>query len=131
MLVVAGHHRPHELLFLALSLLFGVLYTLGSPPPQSVAAQMPSWLVHVWSVGLLLSGVVGLVGALWPMPLDRGLGLELGGMLLGAAALVVTTAAVFEYAGSAGLFGGGFSAAWALANIARAAQIVHDLREVP
>lgn len=129
-LVIAGRHRPHELLLLALSLLLGLAYTLGSPPPESVAAQMPPPLVHVWSVGLLLSGLVGLVGVLSPVSLERGLSLELGAMLLGAAALTVTTAAVFNYAGAKGLFGGAFSAAWVLANVGRSIQIVRDLREV-
>lgn len=129
-LVVAGRHRPHELLFLGLSLVFGLAYTLGSPPPQSVASQMPPWLVHVWAVGLLLSGVVGLVGTLAPIGYGRGLSLELGAMLVGAAALVVTTAAIFNYAGARGLFSVGFCVAWALANVVRAVQIVRDMREV-
>lgn len=130
-LIVTGRHRPHQLLLLALSVLLGLAYTVAAPPPQSHAAEMPPWLVHLWSIGLLLSGVVGLAGVLLPFRIDRGLGLELGAMLLGAGALTVTTAAVFSFAGTQGLLGGGFGAAWALANLWRAGQIWRDLREVP
>lgn len=129
--VVSGRHRPHEMLFLALSVLLGLAYTLAAPPPQSHAAEMPPWLVHVWAGGLLLSGVVGLAAILVPFRVERALLLELGAMLVGAGALVVTTAAVFAYAGWSGLLGGGFSAAWALANLARAGQIWRDLRGLP
>lgn len=130
MLVVAGRHRPHELLLLLFSLTSGLAYTLGSPPPQSVAASIEPWLVHVWSAGLLISGAVGLLAALLPMPEDRALGLEFGAMLIGAGALILAGAAIFSSVGWRGAFGGGFCAFWAAANIVRAFQILRDLREV-
>lgn len=130
-IVVTGRHRPHELLFLALSSLFGVAYTLAAPPPQSVAATMPGWTVRIWAIGLLVSGVSGLASTLLPLRLDRGLSVELGAMLIGAGALVVTTTAILSSAGlSRGSFGVGFCSAWALANLWRAFQIFRDLREL-
>lgn len=131
-LVVAGRHRPHELMLLLFSLLIGLAYTLGSPPPQSLAAVMPRWNVRLWAVGLLVSGAAGLAGSMLPLRLYRGLLVELGAMLIGAGALIVATAAIIQYTGPArGAFGGGFCAAWALANLWRGAQILRDLREVP
>lgn len=125
LVVVSGRHRPHELLFLAVSLVTGVAYTIGAPPPTSIAALMPAWALHVWSAGLFLSGVLGLIGALT----RRGwsLAVEQASMLIGAAALVWYVGAVVPF-GWRGLFAGLISLAWAIANLVRAAQIRNDLR---
>lgn len=128
MLVVTGRHRPHEVVFLVLALTLGLAYTIGAPPPQSVAAQMWSWVVHLWAIGLLLHGGVGLVAIFLPVRYERGLRLELGSMLLGFGALIFIAILVFAYAGVAGLFGGGFCIAWATANLVRAWQIQADLK---
>lgn len=129
--VVRSRHSPHKLALLGLALLTGVAYLLGAPPPQSLAAQMPTWLVHAWAVGLLLHGAAGFAGVFAPRRhLDRGLGVEVGAMLFGAAALLVVAAASFKYAGGAALLGGGLAAAWAVANVWRAAQIRRDLRQL-
>ena len=58
-LVISGRHRPHELLLLVVSLATGLAYTVGAPPPTSVAALLPGWALHVWSSSLALSGVIG------------------------------------------------------------------------
>jgi hypothetical protein len=127
-LVVAGRQRPHELTLLLLSAMLGGLYTFGTPAPQSLAAEMPSWIVHAWGIGLLLSGITGLAGCLLPWNVERGLLLELGGLLVGAGALLIIAAAIFSHAGWGGLFGGGFTAAWLTANLVRGWQIWRDLR---
>jgi len=129
-LVVAGRHRPHEIAFLLFSLMVGVAFTLGTAPPQSVAATMPEVTVRVWAIGLLVSGVVGLAAVLPPLDVRLSLQLEAGAMLIGAGALLVVTVAVFNYAGLRGLFGGGFCAAWLAANLVRAVQIHRDLRNI-
>lgn len=131
MLLVAGRHRPHEIAFLIFSLMVGVAFTLGTPPPESVAATMPATTVRVWAIGLLVSGVVGVAAVGLPLETRRALQLEVGAMLIGAGALVVVTVAVFNYAGvPRGLFGGGFCAAWMLADLWRATQILRDLRGI-
>jgi hypothetical protein len=123
--VISGRHRPHEIFLLAVSLLLGLAYTLGAPPPTSVAALMPDWAQHVWAGGLLLSGVVGLLGALTQR--SWSLQTEQAGMLLGAAALFWYAAAVAPY-GWRALFAGAVCLAWAAANLTRALQIRRDLR---
>lgn len=123
LVVVSGRHRPHELLLLVVSLVTGLAYTIGAPPPASVAALMPAWALHVWSAGLLVSGVLGLAGALTQR--SWSLQVEQAGMLIGAAALVWYTGAATPY-GWRALFAGLVSVAWAAANIARAAQIRRD-----
>lgn len=125
LIVVSGRHRPHELLLLGVSIITGVAYTIGAPPPQSIAALLPGWALHIWSAGLAVSGLLGLTGALarraWALQVEQA------GMLLGAGALVWYTVAVAPF-GWRALFAGLISVAWALANLVRAAQIRRDLR---
>lgn len=119
--VLAGRHRPHEILLLVVSVLIGAAYTLGAPPPGSLAALLPGWAVLVWAVGLAASGVVGLVGVAYSMRL------EAAGMLLGAGALVWYAGAVAPFGWRAS-FACAISCAWAGANLWRAWQIRGDLR---
>lgn len=128
--VVTGRHRPHEIVFLIFALITGLAYTLGAPPPQSAAAEMPPWLVHLWATGLLLHGAIGLAAVLLPLPRERGLLAEAGSMLIGAGALMMAAAAAFSYAGAHALLGGGLTLAWAIANLVRALQIRTDLRSL-
>lgn len=123
--LISGRHRPHEILLLVVSLVTGAAYTVGAPPPQSVSALMPGWALHTWSVGLALSGALGLIGVL--LQWSSSLQLEQSSMLIGAGALVWYTAAVAPF-GWRALFAGAISVAWAAANLARAIQIQRDLR---
>lgn len=119
--VVSGRHRPHEILLIIVSILTGVAYTVGAPPPTSIAALLPGWALLVWSIGLAVSGVIGLAGVLW------SLRIEAAGMLLGTGALIWYAAAVAPF-GWRGLLAGAISVAWAGANLWRALQIRQDLR---
>lgn len=123
--VVSGKLRPHEILLLAVSLLTGLAYTIGAPPPASVAALLPGWAVLVWAVGLACSGVLGLTAVIararWSLQVEQA------SMLLGAAALVWYSAAAGAV-GLRGLSAAAVYAAWAAANVARAVQIRADLR---
>jgi len=125
LLILSGRHRPHEILLLVVSLVTGVAYTVGAPPPSSVAALMPGWALHVWSLGLLLSGAIGLAGALTQR--SWSLQVEQAGMLLGAGALVWYSAAVAPF-GWRAMFAGAICLAWAAANLVRAGQIRRDLK---
>lgn len=121
LVVVSGRHRPHEVLLLAVQVITGVAYTVGAPPPTSVAALLPGWALLVWSVGLAVSGVIGLAGVIWSPRV------EAAGMLLGAGALIWYAAALAPF-GWRALLAGAISAAWAGANLWRALQIRNDLR---
>lgn len=119
--IIAGRHRPHEILLLVVSIVTGVAYTIGAPPPNSVSALLPAPALLVWSIGLAASGVIGLVGVAW------SLRFEAAGMLLGSAALIWYVAAVAPF-GWRALLAGAISSAWAGANLWRALQIFLDLR---
>lgn len=120
-LVISGKHRPHEILLLAVALIVGTAYTVGAPPPNSIAALLPTWALYIWSVGLAVSGVVGLIGVRWSPRI------EAAGMLIGTGALIWYSAAVAPLGWKA-LLAGGICAAWAGANLWRAVQIRQDLK---
>lgn len=128
--IITGRHRPHELALLGVSAVLGAAFLLEAPPPTSVASQMPHGYVVAWAAGLMVSGTVGLIGCLVSLGPRRGLLLEAGGMLIQAGALLIVLAAVFAFAGSRGLFSGGFVGAWIAANLVRAWQIRRDLRQL-
>lgn len=128
-IVVTGRHRPHEQLFLAWSALIGASYLVAwAPPPASLAALLPRPVFLLWVVAMVVSGVTGLVGCWWRG--ERGLGLELGGLLMNAGALSLYAFAVFATAGTRALLPGGLVLAWALANLWRSAQAFRDLKSI-
>lgn len=126
--IVAGRHRPHEQLFLAWSALIGVSYLVWAPPPTFLSASLPHPLLIAWSAALAVSGIIGLTGC-W-LRGERGLGVELGGMLINTGALIVYAVSVFSLAGTRALLPGGIVLAWAVANLWRAAQAVKDIRAI-
>src|ERR1044072_3235134 len=107
--LLVGRHRPHEQLLLAYSALLGVLYLTMAPAP-AWSVVLHAWVFSAWAAGLAVSGVVGLAGCWWRG--ERGMGVELGGLLVNAGALLMYVASVFTYAGWRALFTGGLVAAW-------------------
>lgn len=128
--LVTGRHRPHELLLLAVSVLLGVSYLVRVPAPQTLTAAVPRWVVLLWAVGLVASGIVGLAGCLWRGDIATGLGLERGAMLMSTGALLLIGSVIVSATGMRGLFSAGITIAWALANLYRCLQITTDLRQV-
>lgn len=120
LVVISGRHRPHEILLLAVQVITGVAYSIGAPPPTSMAALMPAWALLVWAVGLAVSGVLGLAGVVWSPRV------EAAAMLIGAAALIWYAGALVPF-GWRALLAGAISIAWAAANLWRALQIRNDL----
>lgn len=128
--LVTGRHRPHELLLLAVSVLLGASYLIRVPAPQTLTAAVPRWVVILWAVGLVASGIIGLTGCLWRGDVTVGLGLERGAMLMSTAALVLISSVIVSVTGMRGAFSAGITIAWALANVYRIAQISTDLRRI-
>lgn len=126
-LIITGRNRPHLLMTLWFSLVAGAVFILGAPVPPSMG---DTGLVAIWAWLLLLSGVVGLTGCYSRGNLKRALGLERGGMLLGAGAVIGYAVQVYTINGGRALFSAGFCAGWAIANVVRALQISNDLRKL-
>lgn len=128
--LVTGRHRPHELLLLAVSVLLGASYLARGTGPQTLTATVPRWVVLLWAVGLVASGIIGLTGCLWRGDITVGLGLERGAMLMSTGAMGLISAVIVSATGMRGAFSAGITIAWALANIYRIAQITTDLRQI-
>lgn len=128
--VVVGRQRPHEVLFLVWSLIFGVAGLTTAPAPASIAALVPHWETAAWSATLAVSGAVGLVGISVRRNWVLGLRVEAGAQLIGTGALLIYAAAVFLVGGWRGLFAGGLIVMWMLANLWRVWQISRDLKEI-
>src|SRR5438552_4747903 len=122
--IFTGQRRPHEIFLLMISVLTGVAYLVGAPPPGSVTALLPYWAIVVWAAGLATSGVIGLVASVgrdgWTLKLEQA------AMLLGTGALMWYTFSVLQF-GWKSLVAEAISIAWALANLTRAAQIHRDM----
>ena len=123
--VVAGRHRPHEIIFLVVGLVVGVAYLLGTPPAVSLHRALPGGWLRVWAAAFAFHGLLGLVAVIWPT--RWSLKLEQAAQLLGAGVLVWYIGAVIPF-GWPALFAGMLPAAWALANLWRARQIQTELR---
>lgn len=128
--IVMGSARPHEVLLLAYSAFAGPTYLFGAPKPGSLEAYMPHWEVLLWATFLGVSGITGLFGCFWRRSREVGMAVELGAMLLGAAATSIYAVAVFTVGGWRTLLAGGVITAWTCANLVRAAQIRRDLRAI-
>lgn len=126
--VVSGRHRPHEQLLLAWSALVGISYLAWAPPPVSLAGALPGPVFTAWAATLAASGVIGLAGCWWRG--DRGLGVELGGLLINAGALTLYAFAVFTNSGVRALLPGGVVLAWVAADLWRSAQAVRELQSI-
>lgn len=125
-LVLTGPLRPHELLLLVVGILSTIGYVAGGPAPGSITATLPGWAVVAFYGLFGVGSTIGLAGCL----LRRraiGPGLEQGGLLIQAAALVLYAIAIMGYAGHRGWGVILILAGWVAANLWRAGQIQRDL----
>ncbi len=132
--VLPPTNEPHRLAFLAVSLSSGV-YLLAFPPPASVAASYPDWVVPALAVGLGLSGAMGLVAVWWARrnPVSS-LRLEAAAMDLGSSALLLYVAAIVAFVGFENLQRAAFGlltyACWIGANLWRGFQCRAHARRI-
>lgn len=128
-IVVTGKSRPHELLLLAYGAIVGAVTIFGER--SNVAALAPTWAMYSWSIGLLISGVLGIGASLWRTALVRALEVERGALLIGAGAILLYSGNVFTFGVTWNtIVAAGIVAAWGAANLWRAWQITIDLRRI-
>jgi len=128
--VIVGRQRAHEVLLLAMSVIIGVAYIIGGPPPRSLAALLHPAVFKGWAVLMLITGAAGLVGCLYRGRVETALGIERGAMTAQFGALLIYATVLFAYAGMSALLAGLITAGWAAADLARAVQISRDLRRL-
>lgn len=127
-IVVTGRDRPHEVGFLLLGLLLGIVYTLGVTPPNSIMALLPTWQIYTWFGLLLISSLVGIIGCFWYGVTEIGLRLELIGMIFQSCATLLYATSLFYYANWSALGTGSIVAVWTFSNLWRAVQIKRYFR---
>ncbi|MEE6261871.1 hypothetical protein [Plantactinospora sonchi] len=122
----SGRH-PFEVTSLLAALVCGITLVGIEGSPRSVSAAIPGDLERAWELTLVVVGVVGLVGILWPGHPATRLGVELGALLALGAVTGMYAIALLVSIGASGVFAGTFTAGTAVAAWCRAIQIVRDL----
>lgn len=126
-IVVTGRHRPHEVMFLALSALAGGLFAAGARPPTSLERLVDPWVLWSWYLLLLGSGLIGLVSIALP-DAYRALVLELAAMHGQTAAPALYGVALLAGGSRAAGFVVAFCAAWSAASAWRGWQVWQGMR---
>ncbi|MFI2664895.1 hypothetical protein [Micromonospora carbonacea] len=126
-IVVTGRHRPHEVMFLALSALVGGVFVAGAKPPTSVEQLVAPWVLWTWYVLLLSSGLIGLA-SIAMADTYRALVLELAAMQGQTAAPLLYGVALLATGSAAVVLAAGFCLAWASASAWRGWQVWQGMR---
>ncbi|MEU1240029.1 hypothetical protein ABZ388_06690 [Micromonospora parva] len=126
-IVVTGRHRPHEVMFLILSTTVGVAFVAGVKPPTTVEQLFAPWLLWIWYLLLLGSGVIGLVSIALPNTY-RALVLELAAMYGQIAAPLLYGLALIASGVSAAGFAVAFFLGWSGASAWRGWQVWRAMR---
>ena len=77
-----AEHQPFEVAALIMTPVCGVLLLALDVRPPSVQLSMPEPIQLGWEVALIVVGVGGLLGILWPGRLSTGLGVEFASVLV-------------------------------------------------
>lgn len=128
--VVVGRERPHEVALNIWATILGTALTAGAPRPGSMLQYVSDPAFYLFSIGLMLGGLVALTGSHWRGDVERALDLERAGLLILTGALLVYLVAVVAAFQWQALLTGGLIAAWTHANIRRSLMIGRDLRNV-
>ncbi|MFI6780247.1 hypothetical protein [Micromonospora sp. NPDC050276] len=123
-------HQPYEITVLAVAPLCGILMMTLNVRPMSVQASMPAPIQVAWELGLIVVGVGGLLGVLWPGRLSTGLGLELASVLVLGTITGMYAVAVLIMSGRNAIVTISFVTAVTVGSLWRAAQIAIDLRRL-
>lgn len=119
--------NPFEVFMLAWAVYVGAALTLGAPPPGSVQALLPHWMVTAWYTLLCIGGLVGLAGVWMGDPI-RSLLVERAAMMIICPAGLLYGVVLFVTAGSAAAVAGGITIAFSLAALGRLIRISVRLR---
>lgn len=120
------NRRPFENAIVFTSPMCGtVMLVLGAPPSLGVA--MPEPIRIGWQLGLVVAGLIGIAGLLWPGRYATGLGLELAAMLMLGTVTSMYAITMGVSGGLAAVTSISFLTAVALASWWRGGELLHDL----
>ncbi|MFF5177910.1 hypothetical protein ACFY2Q_07775 [Micromonospora sp. NPDC000316] len=121
-------HQPFEVAALVTTPICGVLLMALDARPQSVELSMPDVVQLGWEVSLIIVGVAGLLGILWPGRLSTGLGIEFASVLVLGTITGMYAVALVAVTGQQGVVAASLISAVPAGSFWRAAQIAADLR---
>lgn len=108
----------------------GVLMLTLDVRPTSVQTSMPAPVQAAWEIGLILVGVGGLLGILWPGRLSTGLGIELASVLVLGTITGMYAATLVSLWNQQSVVASSFVIAVTVGSLWRAVQIAVDLRRL-
>ncbi|WP_194821316.1 hypothetical protein [Micromonospora sp. S-DT3-3-22] len=126
-IIVTGRHRPHEVMFLVLAAIVGGAFVAGAKPPTTVEQLVAPWVLWIWYLLLLGSGVIGLISIALP-DTYRALVLELAAMHGQTAAPLLYGLALLSTGSPAVGFAAAFCVAWSGASAWRGWQVWQGVR---
>ncbi|MFD6565636.1 hypothetical protein [Micromonospora profundi] len=125
---VRAKHQPFEVAALVTTSICGVLLMALDVRPPSVQLSMPEPIQLGWEVSLIVVGVAGLLGILWPGRLSTGLGIEFASVLVLGTITGMYAVALVAVSGQQGVVAASLISAVPVGSFWRAAQIATDLR---
>ncbi|MFF5052979.1 hypothetical protein ACFY1S_07340 [Micromonospora sp. NPDC000663] len=127
---IRSRHQPYEVAVLATSPVCGILMLTLDVRPTSVQTSMPAPVQAAWEISLILVGVAGLLGMLWPGRLSTGLGIELASVTVLGTITGMFAVALVSLWNHQSLVTASFVVAVTIGSIWRAVQIAVDLRRL-
>jgi hypothetical protein len=113
------------------SVILGSSWMIRLPAPGSVAQAQPVWVLRLWAVMTLVSGVIGLAGVIWAhVNLQRGLLLQVSALLFAGANMTLYGTSMIGVGGMRSFGSFMIFSIWSVANVWRTKQIRDDLREL-
>jgi hypothetical protein len=125
--------EPYRVCFQTFALLLGLAYAVVVPPPNSLAAVLPAWVVLVWAIGLTATGAAGLTANLaWRVDVLVRYAIERLALWTQVGVLGIIAGSAIYVNGARSAFTVAILATWATANVIRDRQIastLHSLRK--
>ncbi|MFI6822925.1 hypothetical protein ACIBJE_18500 [Micromonospora sp. NPDC050187] len=122
--------RPYETVVLLVAPVCGALMMALDVRPPSVEQAMPDLVQTGWEFGLLVAGLTGLLGIVWPGQCATRLGIELAAVLILATVTGMYVVALSTTAGTQAIAATLFIAAVAIGSVWRSVEIVLILRRL-
>ncbi|MER7440367.1 hypothetical protein [Micromonospora avicenniae] len=125
---IRSRRQPFEVAVLLAAPPCGLLLILLDVRPPSVTLTMDTPIQVLWELGLIVGGMIGLSGIIWPGRLATGLGIELAAVVLLGTITVMYAVALAAVSGRSGTAAISFILAVSAGSFWRAGQIIFDLR---
>ncbi|WP_435207946.1 hypothetical protein [Micromonospora sp. bgisy143] len=127
---IRSRQQPYEIAVLVTAPVCGVLMMGLDVRPASVQGSMPAPLQVAWEIALIMVGVTGLLGIMWPGRLSTGLGMELASLLVLGTITGMYAVALIALWSQQSMVASSFVVAVTVGSLWRAGQLVIDLRRL-